>query len=79
MTVRIISKSRFKPRALEYFRMVQETRQELIITERGHPVVKVVPYSEHDPLAALKELRGSVLEFRDPLEPVGEDDWEALK
>lgn len=50
-----------------------------LITERGHPVVKIVPYSEHDPLVALKELRGSVLEFLDRREPVGEDDWETLR
>ena len=39
-----ISKSRFKPRALEYFRRVETTGEELVITDRGRPVAKVVPY-----------------------------------
>ena len=73
-----VSKSKFKPRALEYFRQVQKTRKELIITERGEPVLKVIPYCE-DPGEALKALRGSVLRYEKPTEPVGTEDWESLK
>jgi antitoxin (DNA-binding transcriptional repressor) of toxin-antitoxin stability system len=73
-----VSKSQFKPRALYYFREVEQTGQGLIITDRGKPVLKLAPYSE-DPLAAVQELRDSVLKYDDPTEPVGEDAWEALK
>ena len=73
-----ISKSQFKPKALEFFRRVQQTGHELVITEHGKPVLKIVPYVE-DPEAALRALRGSVVAYRDPLEPVGEEDWEALR
>ncbi len=72
-----ISKSGFKARALEYFRQVERTGKDLVITDRGKPVLKVTPYS-HDPAAALKALRGSVLRYDDPMEPVGLEDWEAL-
>lgn len=72
-----ISKSKFKPRALEYFRRVEATGEELVITDRGRPVVKVVPY-RLDPEEALRTLRGSVLRYDDPTEPVGEEDWESL-
>lgn len=72
-----ISKSRFKSRALEYFRQVQKSRKPLIITDRGKPVLKVVPYSE-DPEEILKELRNSVVKYKDPTKPVGESDWEVL-
>lgn len=75
---RIISKSKFKPKALEFFRQVQQTGQEVIITDHAKPVLKIVPYMD-DPLEALKELRNSVLKYEDPMEPVGENDWEALK
>lgn len=73
-----IPKSRFKPRALEYFRQVERTRKPLVITDRGTPVLKIVPYSEDrgDPL---EDLRGSVLEYDRPTEPVALEDWEALK
>jgi prevent-host-death family protein len=73
-----VSKSRFKPRALAYFRKVQETGQEIIITDRGQPVLKIVPY-RHAPEDALKTLRGSVLHYSDPTRPVGLEGWQALR
>lgn len=73
-----VSKSRFKSRALEYFRQVESSRKPLIITDRGKPVLKVVPFSE-DPEEILKELRNSVVKYKDPTKPVGESDWEALR
>lgn len=73
-----ISKSKFKPRMLQYFREVEETEEEIIITDRGKPVLKISPYKEEEsnPLAAL---RNTVIEYQSPLEPVGENDWELLK
>lgn len=73
-----ISKSRFKSRALEYFRQVERTRKPLIITDRGEPVLKVVPFSE-DPEEVLRELRNSVLKYKDPTRSIAESDWEALR
>ncbi len=75
---KVISKSKFKPYALQYFRQVEQTGKELIITDHGKPVLKIVPYSE-DPLDALKVLRNSVLKYEDPTDPVGLDDWESLE
>ena len=72
-----VSKSQFKPHALEYFWQVEKTRNPLVITERGRPVLKLVPYTE-DPHEALRELRGSVTKYQDPTEPVGLEDWEIL-
>lgn len=73
-----ISKSRFKARALEYFRQVEKSRQPLIITDRGKAVLKVVPFSE-DPEEILRELRHSVVKYKNPTKPVGASDWEALR
>lgn len=42
----MVSKSKFKPQALEYFRQVQESGEPLIITDRGKPVLKILPYSQ---------------------------------
>lgn len=78
MAERAISKSRFKSRALEHLRDVERTGKELVITDRGTPVVKVVPY-ERDPTARLESLRGTVLRYREPTKPVGERDWKALR
>jgi prevent-host-death family protein len=73
-----VSKSQLKARALEYFRQVERTGQELIITDRGKPVLKIVPYRE-DPREAMRVLRDTVVKYEAPTEPVGEEDWEALE
>ena len=72
-----VSKSSFKERALEYLREVETTGKELIITDHGKPVLKLVRYNP-DPKTALEALRGSVIRYDDPTEPVGEEDWESL-
>ena len=72
------SKSQFKPRSLEYFRQIEQTGEELIITDHGRPVLKVVPYSD-DPEMWFKGLRNTVLRYENPMDPVAEGEWEALK
>ena len=75
---KMISKSQFKPRALHYFREIEKTGQELIISDHGKPVLKIVPYKEN-PEEALKALRNTVVKYEDPTAPVGLEDWEAIK
>jgi prevent-host-death family protein len=74
----LVSKSAFKARALEFFREVERTGREIVVTDHGRPVLKVVPYSR-DPAEALAALRGSVLRYDDPTEPVGVGDWKSLR
>ena len=73
---RRVSKSQFKPRALTFFREVEQTGKEIIITDRGKPVLKLVPYTEN-PDAWLHELRDTVTSYKNPTEPLSAD-WEAL-
>lgn len=73
----MVSKSRFKPRALKFFREVELTGKEIIITDRGKPVLKVVPYTE-DSEAWLKPLRGTVKSYKQPTDPLTEE-WESLR
>ncbi len=73
-----VSKSRFKARALELFRQVQETGEPLTITDRGRPVLQLVPYVD-DPETLLAPFRGRIRRYVDPTEPVGSEDWEALE
>jgi prevent-host-death family protein len=72
----MVSKSRFKARALEYFREVERTGRPLIVTDHGKPVIKIVPFRE-DAAAAFTELRDSVVRYDAPTEPVGVEDWES--
>ena len=73
-----VSKSQFKPHSLEYFRKIEQTGEELVITDHGRPVLKVVPYVA-DPEECFRGLRNTVLQYDAPLEPVGVECWEALK
>ena len=77
MSVRV-SKSEFKAKALEYFRVVESSGEPVVVTDHGQPRVEVRPYRApgRDPLDVL---RGSVLRYADPFAPVAQDDWEALR
>jgi len=72
-----VSKSQFKARALEYFRTVESSGEIVIITDNGLPTIEVRRYRS-DKRSPLDRLRGTVVEYVEPTEPVGEDDWESL-
>ncbi|HYB98181.1 MAG TPA: type II toxin-antitoxin system Phd/YefM family antitoxin [Candidatus Limnocylindrales bacterium] len=73
-----VPKSELKAKALQYFRQVEKTGQELIVTDRGKPVLKIVPYRD-EPKVATQSLKGSVIAYSDPTDPIGVDDWESLQ
>jgi antitoxin (DNA-binding transcriptional repressor) of toxin-antitoxin stability system len=80
MTIKMeteVSKSQFKAKALEILRRVEATGEPVLVTDHGKPTIEV---RRHRSLARspLDLLRGSVVDYRDPTEPVGEQDWEAL-
>lgn len=50
MTMVTVSKSALKARMLEYFRQVEQTGEELIVTSDGRPVLRVVPFVERAPV-----------------------------
>jgi antitoxin (DNA-binding transcriptional repressor) of toxin-antitoxin stability system len=71
-----VSKSEFKPRALAFLREIEETGEPLVLTDRGRPVLRISPYA---PAAETRlALRGCVIRYDDPTEPVSVDDWEEL-
>jgi prevent-host-death family protein len=75
MRTLVVPKSKFKPKAFSYFRLVAEQRRQICITDHGKPVAKIVPYDVADD-DELRQLRDNVIEYQAPLAPVGED-WEA--
>lgn len=72
-----ISKSKFKAHALEIFRRVESSGEPVIVTDHGNPTVIVRKYLGNA-ITLRDKLKGSVLRFDAPLEPVAEDDWEAM-
>ena len=72
-----VSKSQFKAKALEILRRVEATGEPVLVTDHGKPTIEVRRHRslERSPLDLL---RGSVVDYLYPTEPVGEQDWEAL-
>ena len=70
------SKSQFKPKALEVMRSVEQGGESIIITDHGKPVLELKAYVSND-IDLFERLKGSVVEFVDPFEPVAVDEWES--
>ena len=73
-----LSKSQFKAKALEYFRQVEASHVPLVITDHGEPKLELRPYQPRT-RAPLDILRGTLLRYDLPTEPIGEADWDAMK
>lgn len=73
-----VSATAFAAQALELLHQVARTGEEVVVTEHGAPVVKLVP-CQPDIEEALRSLRGTVLRYDDPTEPVAVEDWESLR
>lgn len=78
MMTTVVSKSAFKNRALAYFRQVESDGDPVVVTDHGIPTVEIRRYR---PAASspLERLRGTVLRYEQPMEPVGDEDWGVLR
>jgi hypothetical protein len=78
MPKRRVSKSEFKAKAVEFFRLVESSGESLILTDHGRPTLELRPYraEARDPLDLL---RGSLLRYDNPLDPLEKDEWEAAR
>jgi prevent-host-death family protein len=65
----------FKARCLELMDRVRETRTEYVVTKHGKPVAKLVPYTEPEPTPFFGSMKGTVLKYDRPLDPLGEQ-WD---
>jgi prevent-host-death family protein len=71
-----VSKSALKAKMLEYFRRVEETGQELVVTDNNVPVLRIVPIRKRIRMASLfADVRGRVVYHEDPTTPTT-DEWE---
>lgn len=71
----MVSKSVLEGEMLEYFRHVEETGEELIITDYGRPAIKVVPIRTRILAAEVfGDVRGRVVYHEDILAPTT-DEW----
>ena len=74
-----VSKSVLKAQMLKYFRQVEQTGQELIVTDHRKPVLKIVPIKQPGLTVgeAFAGLRGKVSYFEDVNTPTS-DEWEEI-
>jgi antitoxin (DNA-binding transcriptional repressor) of toxin-antitoxin stability system len=72
-----VSKSEFKAKALEFFRLVEASGESVVITDHGKPALEVRPYRSTD-RNPLDVLRGTVVHYIDPTSPV-DVEWEAMQ
>lgn len=69
---RTVPAGEFKAKCLKMLDRVAEAREVLVVTKRGKPVAKVVPFDE----AVSADLKGSVEVLRDIVAPIDET-WDA--
>jgi len=74
MSILLVSKSEFKPKAFAYLRRV-ENGDQVCITDHGRAVVDIIPHHADDD-QELAELRGLVLKYAGPTDPI-DVVWEA--
>ena len=66
-----VSKSKFKAHALEIFRKVEATGEPVVVTDHGQPALIVRKYTKS--AGTLRDtLKGSVLRYDAPFDPVDE-------
>ncbi len=73
-----ISKSKLKAQLLEFLRLVESEGEEIVVTDRGKPVVKISKYAQTLSTEELfREMRGKVKYFEDLTTPTSEE-WTEL-
>lgn len=70
-----ISKTDFKAHALEVLRDIERHGQPRIITDRGRPTLEIRRLRMKEK-PVLEVLKGSVLKFEEPTDPVSQEDWD---
>jgi prevent-host-death family protein len=60
----------FKMRSLKLIDHVREARVEYVITRHGRPVAKLGPVDAPPPSPFVGSMRGSVLVYDDPFDPI---------
>jgi prevent-host-death family protein len=60
----------FKAKCLELMDRVRETGGEYVVTKHGRPVAKLVPYTEASRVSFFGSMKGTVLKYERPFDPI---------
>ena len=69
----------FKAQALKAIAAVEASREPLVLTRRGKPVVEVQPFRQRDGGAEPGRLRHLLVFENDIVSPLGEEMWHASR
>lgn len=68
----------FKAKCLELMDRVRETGAEYVVTKHGRPFAKLVPYVEPKRRTFVGALKGTVLKYERPFDPI-DAEWDVNK
>jgi len=68
-----LSAAQFKATCLELMDRVRETGVEYVVTKHGKPVAKLVPYTDPDKKPLFGSMKGTVLKYERPFDPIDAD------
>lgn len=70
-----VSKSVLKSRMLEYFRKIEKTGEEIVVTDHSIPVIRINPIKTNKKTVdeVFKDLRGKVKYYDDIMKPETEE------
>ena len=71
--------SEFKAHCLQVFGRVARTKETIVVTKRGKPLVEVVPFRDKDESPAPGKLSATLVFENDIASPLGESIWSACK
>jgi len=71
--------SAFRARALELVGKVADTREGIIITRRGKPLARVLPYQPPGEVPVSGRLAEALVFEKDIVSPLGAASWEAAR
>ena len=74
-----IAISSFKTHALKLINKLQKTHESFIITKRGKPVARVIPYQSNEKKAVPGKLADTLVYEDDIISPLNEEEWEACR
>jgi prevent-host-death family protein len=65
-----VAAAEFKARCLELMDRVRETGVEYVVTKHGEPVAKLVPYKARRRTPFFGSMKGTVLSYERPFDPI---------
>ena len=70
-----LAAAEFKATCLELMDRVRETGVEYVVTKHGKPVAKLVPYVAPKPRKVVGSMKGTVLKYERPFDPI-DAEWD---